>query len=358
MSALWSDIPSGDVGLYNYDTGKMLDGIWAEVSTCALVDDPDPNVGSAGRCLRVGQHAVDGGNARFVLPAARTVVGLTCRMWISNVPVSTERAPAPFVFCDGSNNIIINVTVSPTGSLQVRRDGRDGTLLAETAGPVITANAWTHLSCKATFGTAGNCAISIQREGIEILAATGLDFEGTTCAQVRYQNYRSPTSAVTTTYYKDVYIWDGLGSQCNDHPGPVTVYRRKVVADVSSGWSRTSGATDYGLLDESPPNDAGYIFADVTLPAPSIMELQDLPADVVAIRSLMVVGRQQKSDGGDCKTQMSVSPDGVAWDDGADRAITTAFTYWWDVSELDPDTGLPWSPLAFNDAVIKVNRTL
>lgn len=358
MSAIWSDLPSGDVGLYNYNTAAMLDGVWGEVDVCNLVDDPDPNVGSAGRCLRIGLSAFNAGHARFVLPGARTVVGMSCRVWLANVPVEAARAPAPFVFCDGSNNIIICVIVTPTGSLEVRRDSKTGTLVAATAGPVITANAWTHLSCKATFGTAGNCEISIEREGINILDEDTLDFEGTTCSQVRHSNFVSPSTFITTTYIKDTYFWDGLGSQCNDHPGPVTVYRRKVVADVSSGWSRTSGASDFALLDESPPNDAGYIYADPTLPAPSIMELQDLPAEVVAIRAVFLVGRQQKSDGGDCKTQMSISPDGAAWDDGADRAITTAFTYSWDISELDPDTAAPWDPLAFNDSIIKVNRTL
>lgn len=358
MAEQWADIPSGDVGLYNYNTGDMLDGIWAEVNTCALVDDPDPAIGSAGRCLRVGQNATDGGNARFVLSGARTVVGMTCRIWIANVPVSTERAPAPFVFCDGANNIIINVTVSPTGSLQVRRDGRDGTLIAETAGPVLTANAWTHLSCKATFGTGGSCEISIEREGVNILDASGLDFEGTTCSQVRYQNYRSPTSAVTTTYYKDLFIWDGLGSHNNDHPGPVSVYRCPVNSDISSGWTPSTGTSDYQLLDESPADDADYIFAPDTLPAPSVMGLANLPPEVVAIRTAFMVGRMQKSDGGDCKVQMGLSPDGVTWDDGADRAITTAFTYWYDPSGLDPVTGLPWTPIAFNSAQIRLNRTL
>lgn len=358
MAAIWADLPSADVGLYNYNTSDMLDGLWAEVNTCALVDDPDPNVGSAGRCLRVGQQAVDGGNARFVLPGSRTVVGMTCRIWMSNVPVSTERAPAPFVFCDGSNNVIINVTVSPTGSLQVRRDGRDGTLIAETSGPVLTANAWTHLSCKATFATGGSCAISIEKEGVPILTETGLDFEGTTCQQVRYQNYRSPTSSVTTTYYKDVFIWDGTGTVNNDHPGPVTVYRRPVNADVSSGWTRSSGTSDYELLDESPADDANFISAPDTLPAPSIMELLDLPDEVVSVRAVCMVGRMKKTDGGDCKVQMSISPNATDWADGSDRAITTADTYWFDWSELSPDTGFPWTPVEFNDAEIKINRTL
>lgn len=357
MAAVWADFPSNDIGLYNYDTNDMLDGIWGEVNTCALVDDPDPNVGSAGRCLRVGQQALNPGHCRFILPATRTVVGMSARVWIANIPTESDRAPAPFTFRDGSNNIIIGVFITPTGSLQVRRDSKTGTLLTETDGPVITANAWTHLSVKATFSTAGSCEISIEREGIPILEETGLDFEGTTCAQVAHSNFTSAATHITTTYVKDSFIWDGTGSVNNDHPGPVTVYRRPVTADVSSGWTST-GATDYEVLDESPADDSDYISADDTLPAPSIMELLDLPAEVISVRAVCMVGRMAKTDGGDCKIQMSVSPNATDWADGSDRAITTAQTYWFDWSELSPDTGTPWTPVEFNAAEIKINRTL
>lgn len=358
MAAIWADFPSGDVGLYNYNTGDMLDGIWGEVNTCYLVNDPDPNIGSAGRCLQVGQNALNPGRCRFILPGTRTTVGMTARLWLANIPTESDRAPCPFAFRDGSNNVIIGVFVSPTGSLQVRRDSKTGTIVAQTDGPVLTANAWTHLSAKATFGTAGNCAISIEREGIPILTATGLDFEGTTCAQVSHDNLTSPATFITTSYIKDSFIWDGTGTVNNDHPGPVTVYRRPVDADVSSGWARSSGSSDYALLDESPADDADYISADDTLPAPSIMELLDLPDEVVSVRAVCMVGRMRKTDGGDCKVQMSLSPNATDWADGTDRAITTADTYWFDWSELSPDTGFPWTPIEFNDAEIKINRTL
>ena len=88
------------------------------------------------------------------------------------------------------------------------------------------------------------------------------------------------------------------------------------------------------------------------------MELEDLPPEVISVRGILMVARQRKSDGGDCLTQVGISPDdGATWDNGADRAITTAFTYWGDWSELDPDTSDPWTPLASNNARIRINRT-
>lgn len=355
MSLIWADLPSGDRGVYDNVTSLMTQGPWAHASdgdSAGLTNDPDPNIGSAGVVWR-GSPFSASSHLRKVLPQARNEAGMACRLWLTTIPTEPSSTPMPFTFRNASNDILTHVAVSPTGSLQVRKGGRLGDLLAETSGPVLTANAWTHLSC---ICNPSDGDISIEREGETILSETGLDMISGNVAQVSYSTYSNNTGGVV--YFKDLVIWDTEGTVNTGHPGPVTVYRRKVTADVSSGWSRTAGSSDYGLLDETPPNDTGYIYAGIGLPAPSIMTLQDLPSDIVSIRGVLMLGRQRKSDGGDCKTQLSLSPNGTDWDNGADRAITTAFTYWGDWSELDPATGFPWTPIDFNGATIKVDRTL
>lgn len=355
MAAIWADFPSGDHGLYGTDVSKMLDGVWAQVQA-GIVDDPDPLIGSAGKVIYTNPNN-PGNDIRKVLPSAQLTVGMSLRVWIPNIPTQLLTCPAPFTFRDALNNTLACVFITPTGALQVNKGTRSDTLVAITPGPVITANAWTHVSVKMTFGAGSTGSVSIEVEGIPVLTATGVDIGAGPCAQVSIYNRASGTGFVTEQYNKDIFIWDGTGSVNNDHPGPVTVYRRPVTADVSSGWTST-GATDFGVLDETPPDDADYISADDTLPAPSIMELLDLPDEVVSVRAICMVGRMKKTDGGDCKVQMSLSPNATDWADGSDRAITTASTYWFDWTELSPDTGFPWTPIEFNAAQIKINRTL
>lgn len=362
MTAQWADFPSGDVGLYNYDKTKMLDGIWAENDNCALVDDLDPNIGSSGRCVQILNFGAGGatGIIRKVLTGGRTTVGMSARIWLPSLPTSANRCPIPFLFLDGANVGLCGVGINTTGGIFIYKIS-SGVTQAVTAGPVITAGAWTHISVKVTFGAGSTASFSIEREGIPILSGTGLDLGGAgPCAQVSHYNRADGLGFFTPMYMKDSFIWDGLGTVNNDHPGPVTVYREPVNADISSGWSRTSGTSDYGLLNESPPVDAGYISAGFSpIPAPSIMGLTDLPPDVVSVRAVFLVGRQRKSDGGDCQTQMSISPNAfVNAYNGANRAITTAFTYQFDVSELSPVTGVAWTPVEFNSAQIKINRTV
>lgn len=359
MAEQWADFPSGDLGLYDTDTTLMLNGIWAEVNTCQLQDDLDPLIGAAGKILRVGVGGLGGGEARFVYSGARVTAGMSCRLWCGSIPAGYDKTPVPFVFKDNANAILACVIVTPTGSLEVRKGAPNGTLVASTAGPVIGANSWTHLSCKATFAAGATGSISIEREGVNILNHVGdVDIGAGPCAQVSHKNQADFASHITEMYIKDTFFWDGLGTANNDHPGSVTVYRRTVDGDVSSGWSRTSGASDYGLLDGTPPDDSQYIYADMSLPAASVMTMQDMPSEVVSIKAVFMVARQQKSDGGDCKTQIGMSSNYADWADGSNRAITTAPTYWYDPASVNPATGLPWTPVEFNNSHLRMNRTL
>jgi hypothetical protein len=105
------------------------------------------------------------------------------------------------------------------------------------------------------------------------------------------------------------------------------------------------------------PTDTSYISADNTPPAAAIMTMTDLPEDVISVKAVIPIGRMLKTDGGDCTVMMSVSPNSVDYDDGVDREITVAPTYWWDVSHVSPDTGSAWTPDEVNDMVFKIDRT-
>jgi hypothetical protein len=357
MSALFAYFPSGDTPVYGSTVARMLDGVYAQAG-CLIHTDPDPNI-SGGLAMHYLANN-PGSRTRRVLPGNRSTIGVSLRLWLPTLPGDPPVYPAPVMFNDGSNFTICYILVTSTGAIQVWKHPASGpeVLVGQTAGPIVTANAWAHLSVKATLGAGATGSFSIEREGVNVLNLTGVDIGAGPCAQVTINPLGSGSGFSTEFYVKDYYIWDGFGTVNNDHPGPVTVYRCPVDADVSSGWARSSGASDFALLDEVPPDDADFISAGISLPAASIMGLKNLPSDVVSVRAIMTMARQRKTDGGDCHTTVSLSPNGATWDDGADNAISTAFTYWMDISELDPVTGLPWTPIGFNGASIKINRTV
>lgn len=105
------------------------------------------------------------------------------------------------------------------------------------------------------------------------------------------------------------------------------------------------------------PQDLSYLSADDSPPAAMEFGFQNLPPDITSVRGLVMVGRMRKIDGGDGNVQMSLISNAAAAN-GADRPLTTTPTYWFDISQLDPDTGLPWSPFAVDNMTGRVNRTV
>lgn len=358
MSLLWCDIPDRSLGLYDDSEAPMTEGLYAE-RRGNLVDDPDPNIGSSGKVFDlVGGTAAFPGIMRWVLPAPRGEVGMGCRVWLENVPLSFDSAPDFMSYRDAGNTEIFTFIVTSTGAIQALRGSRDsGTVVGTSAQDLIPAKSWRHVETEVIFSTTvGEARVWV--EGVLVLELTGINTTstGNDCAQVAFKNKPSNTTVYTTTYVKDLFIRDGLGTANNGQIGPCTVYYRPPTSDVSSGWTST-GASDFGVVDESPPNDTDYISADDTLPAPSIMEMDDLPGDVVAIRGIVTVARALKTDSGDGNLQVSLSPNGIDWDTGADNAVSTTESYYHDVSELSPDTGAAWTPTEFNSARIRLDRT-
>lgn len=125
-----------------------------------------------------------------------------------------------------------------------------------------------------------------------------------------------------------------------------------VTTETGANLAWTGGTLTYG------PTDPSYIEADDTPPDPAVFTMTDLPPDVTSVRALIPIMRAMKTDGGDCNVQAGLSPDNVAWANGADEPMTTAFTYYWSPIHTNPDTGFPWTPGEVNDAYVRVNRTL
>lgn len=105
------------------------------------------------------------------------------------------------------------------------------------------------------------------------------------------------------------------------------------------------------------PQDLSYLSADDTPPAAMRYTLENLPDEVTSVRGIISVIRARKIDGGDAQLQTSLIS-GTDPDPGTDRQITTTFTYWYDISEVDPATGTAWTPTSFDAAEIEIDRTV
>lgn len=354
MSLVWADFPSGQTGLYGTTTSVMDDGLYASVSgDASLGEDPDPNV--TGNVLIVSRGAANGvgQKLRFILPSAQATFGMAARIWLPSLPSDNARPPF-FRFEDGANAEIFRIEPTTTGALTVYYAGGNST----TASPVMVANSWQHIEVKVTISaTVGT--IEVRREGVPVLELTGLN-TGTANAEqcsICSRNNGSTLQTPSTYYVKDWVIWDGSGSLNNDFFGSVLVYSLLTNSDVSLNWTPSTGATGFDLIDEAPPVDTDYIEAPDPAPAAAVMGLTNLPADVTSVRGLITIARAAKTDGGDGNLQVSLISNAVTGS-GTDRAITTAYSYYRDVFETDPDTSAAWTPVAVDAIDIQFDRTL
>lgn len=341
----------------------MTDGLYATAAAASLAVDPDPT--ASGNVLYFNNTNPSFDEVRRVLTAGRTTVGVAARFWLPNLPASS---PVNLIrFQNGSNVNQVALLCTSTGQLVVYRgEGWSGspspvtnTQIAASAGPVLVAGAYNHIEMKVFFdNAAGTVEVRVNGSVIAIDADT-LDTlnSGTDCQQISFVNRWPNDSEGTPFYMKDLVIWDDQGSHNTDFLGTVSVVSLFPDADVSFNWTPSTGTTGFNLIDEAPPNDADYIEAADPPPAASVFSLSDLPDDVTSVRGLFTVVRARKTDGGDGNLQVGLISAGDT-DLGADRPLTTAFTFWTDLSETSPDTGVAWTPVEVDAADIQVDRTL
>lgn len=346
-------------GVGNPSNAAMRDGLVYAVLNANVQNDPDPN--ETGRCLNVGRGGSNNwtDDTRVALPMPREgKVGVHFRAWFSSLP-EDDGALRPSVVSwapvgISTSNLFCNILLRPNGSVLVRKTAGGTVTLAETPGPVISPNSWHHWEAWYDSST-GEGELYIN--GIKVLDWSG-GATGTT-AIIHHSNRSGITGSSDNWYLKDYGIWDGEGTQNNDIAGTVIVRRLKPIADVTlGGWVPSTGSTGYDLLAKDAPDDATYLSADDAPPAPMQFNFEKLDPDTTTVRAVMSVARMRKIDGGDANVQISLSPDGNNFDNGADRPITSAFSYWYDISEISPATAAAWTPIEVDDLIGEVDRTV
>lgn len=345
-------------------TANMLGGTpWANIFTGSGGGlDSDPDGVSPGQVLRVRSSSVLSSVDRYVVPVPGQQIGVAARWWFSSLPPSSPQS-ACMAFKTAGNQHIALVYITPTGQIvwanaiaagNETNNFANFVTVATSATLDFTPGTWNHLGL---FLDTASGDFEVWLEGDLILDGNDPAAGGGTIGMLEWRDKITEGALHGDMYLKDLIPWDTNGSVGNTFPGPLTIYSRVVDGDVSSGWTPSTGTEDYPLLNNLNPNDTTYIEAAATLPAPSIMTFENLPPDIVRVAALKTIVRAGKTDGGDANMQVGLISNGML-DTGGDDTVQVSFDYHWDISELDPNTGLPWAPPAVDAADIQINRTL
>lgn len=350
-------------GFDHYGTGAgsltaMANGVYANVG----------QTGPSNTQVRTGTYglkmaAVSNDFYRRVFSGSVATAGLGYAHWCGSLPVNN----ATYIlaaFRDSGNLDQCAIVLQSTGAIAAYRgngaiNGSYSALLG-TSSPVIVTSSWQHIECRVTIDdTVGT--VEVRVDGVTVLSLTGKDTKATATAgtaQVMWgRGSDSIGTPVVTEYIDDLFAWDTTGGANNDFIGDRRV--RTIFPDGNAAtqeWAVTGAASAYQAINEAAPDgDTSYISAS-TSPTTSEFTLQDAPVSVGAISGAQTYVYAKKTDAGTATMQVSMLS-GVSVSAGADRPVTTAYTYWMDMHPVDPATGAPWTRDGLNAATLRVRRT-
>lgn len=331
---------------------------WSEVDTQWTLSTTNPATGTYHVRLTAASNAGNQ-NLRRVWGVAKQVVGLGYRFSVSNLP-AIDLTGAALVLADirdASNVHHLAVVMGTDGSVIAVR-GADlaagamgGTVLGRS-DPCIAAAGYHHIEIKAKIdNTTGYIEVRINE--VTVLNVTGVDTQSTanaTAAQfsiLQSGNAAQSSPGFGTFDVEDIYAWDDDNTDAEntvvDWVGDKGCYFRKPNADTAtSGFTRSTGATNYSLIDEVPPSGGTDYLTDSTGTARTIVEVEDLPGNVSEVIAWMPVIYATKEDSGSVTLRGGVV---VGTDEsyGPDDSPSTSFAYLSPGPKtIDPSTGVAW----------------
>lgn len=245
----------------------------------------------------------------------------------------------------GSNYHTLYVTA--TGQLQIRSTPT-GTVLADSGGFLISNLVLYHIEvqfyCHDSTGS-----ITVRVNGLEALSATSIDTVNTGVNQVNFL-----IGGGGPNYMDNLYIYDGTGSYNNDWLGERNVYTLMPSGDGSvEEWALSTGSDSYALVDEIPPNTSDYIESD-TVDQETILEIGNLPTTNINVIGVQTMALAEKT--GTDITEISAAVVGAT---PVSHVMTQSQpTYVAQISETDPDTGLPWENASVDALEVSFIRQL
>lgn len=316
---------------------------------------------------------------RKVLPTNTQKLGAAARFYFPTLP-NQPYANCIFGFLNSTlSNFQLAFFLDTNGAIRIVRGGQTnatngtslfGTLVA-TTDPIIGAASFNHIEVQAYIHpTDGWVRIAVN--GIHKFQATGLNTQYDTSYVLSVGQYKSYNNDSSSFYMDDYYIYDFTGTSsvdtdfCPDtdgtglatnYIGELQVWPLFANADTTqANWQKSTGTVGYTLINETPPDDAGYIYS-TTGGDLSEFDLDDLPAQITYIRGLSIHARMSKSDAGAAMLQLGMKSGSSTYDAG-DRPVTTAPTYWRDMANVDPASSARWTRASLNAGKLRLTRSI
>jgi hypothetical protein len=357
MTMIWAE------GFDHYGTtpsgGRtaMLAGAWAAFSagngTLPFISTTQARTGTYSLRMDYNSLATAGVLARRVLGSAQIVVGCGLGMYFNGLP--TVNGEHGFEFRNNANDCIAYLAIQSDGAIGLYV-GSGRTLLA-SSDPVITASSWQHVEAKIVCDTVVG-EVEVRVNGTTVLHVTDQNLGSLGATQIAFGMPDTDSGGSLVYYLDDIVTWNDLGTINNDFMGAQRVYTFFADADTAQAdWTKVGDTDGFDCIDNVPPDgDTTYLVADDD-GLVSEFELPTLPPETEIIVGVYIPLMGRLEDAGTGNVQASlVSGSDVSL--GPDTTLTTAYTYWGGVHELDPATDAPWTKAGLEAAKLRLAKTV
>ena len=241
----------------------------------------------------------------------------------------------------------LGIRCTSTGALQVFRATNTtggGTLLGTTAAGVIQNTVWHYVEFSAKID-ASTGTIALKVDGVTVLNLTGQNTKNASTTTIDLIRLGHDTGVNDATYTLDIDDWYVLDTTTSN--GERRVETLHPHADVAQGFTRSTGATNYTLVNEAQCNgDTNYVqgsnVGDV-----DTYDFEDLSSTPGTIDALQFTSFAEKTDAASRSIALQVKS-GATTSDGSNYSLAVGYAKLERLLEQDPNTSAAWTSTAVN----------
>lgn len=341
----------------SFDTGDTPASFakWNAAPTSPTVNTTNPRFTGANSIVTANPNLGGADTCRKLLGTGEDdliIVGIAIRLEGSFI---TNENGGKGILRFGSDNMATlhnSVTISAAGAIRVFR-GDNATLLAASANGLIVTDVWNYIEVKIRLHDSTG-TVDIQLNGTNVCSVTGLDTKNAGTKTVYDYIELGGGGASSTCRIRDLYVANEQGSVNNNFLGDCRV--TALFPDTDStpeDWTLSAGANSASLIDETTPNgDTDYIESDVDgeVTRVSLGALADTTHTIFGLQTVLYA---KKDDAGAKSVRAGFFSD-ASTQNLPDHVLGTSYATLLDISELDPDGSIPWTPTQLNAAFVQV----
>jgi hypothetical protein len=260
------------------------------------------------------------------------------------VVTNTMSHQALVIFQDATSGAQVTISTNVDGTFRAELGGFGGTLIGDsTAGIAIAQNVWNYIECltsvSATVGI-----VTIMLNGVQIFT-----FTGNTKAQATAIIGFIKLGTNSNTYIQDVYVLDSTGTYNNTFLGDCRISAYNAAGVGTAGinqYTANGAATVWQCTKDATPDDDATYASDNT-PGDRMSVTAATTALTGGFAAVVHVSRVRKDDAGTRTVAQTITSGGV---DAVASNVNpgTSYAYHLQISEVDPNTSVPWLQAGFN----------